>query len=454
MTRKVLLIAYSVLLLTPLFSFILNSVAAQGDTAREARPADTVTGGEEKSIGRTERPLVYTMTLDGTIGAVAAERIDKILDRAERDNAELVVIKLNTPGGFTSWTWSICRRMMNAEVPVCMYVYPLGATAGSAGVYLVYSAHFAAMAPTSNIGAAHPVGSGGQQIDSVMNEKVTNDAVAKIRAAAERFGRNADWAEKAVRESVSITATEALEKHVINVIADDVPDLLRQLDGRETRLPSGTKKLDLANARTVEMEMTFIQQLRDLISRPDIVFILFSIGSLGIVLELYNPGAIFPGVVGAICLILAFYASQTLPINYAGVALIFLAIILWILEVKIVSHGLLFIGGLLSLFFGGLLLIDSPQPALRVSLSLLITVSIAAGLVVGVVLWLVVKAQRSRPFTGDSSLIGRTAEMKNDTFLFIEGALWKTESDEDLAKGDKVEIVDVKGLTLKVKKVT
>jgi membrane-bound serine protease (ClpP class) len=395
---------------------------------------------------------VYTLIIESAIGVITADRIEEAIELADDNDAELLVIQLDTPGGFTAATWRINKAILNSPVPVCMYIAPSSATAGSAGVYMTYAAHFAAMAPSTNIGAAHPVSGGGEVADSVMNEKITNDAVAKIRAAAQKRGRNAEWAEKAVRESVSITNQEALELNVIDIIAKDLDDLFNQLDGRETETPLGKRTLQLTNVRTVEVKSTFIQRVLQVITDPNIVFILFSIGGLGIVLELYNPGAILPGVVGAISLIVAFYASSTIPVNYAGVALIMLAIVLFIAEVKIVSHGLLTIGGLVSLFLGGLMLIDTVDPALQVSRSLLTTVVIVIGIIVFLLSWVVIKAARNRPFIGKKGMIGKKAAVRANGMVFHDGALWKVVCAESLTEGDTIEIIAVEGLTLKVKK--
>ncbi|MCK4574698.1 MAG: nodulation protein NfeD, partial [candidate division Zixibacteria bacterium] len=350
-------------------------------------------------------------------------------------------------------TWSICKNMLNSYVPVCIYIAPSGARAGSAGVYMTYAAHFAAMAPSTNIGAAHPVAGDGKEIDSVMNEKVTNDAVAQIRAAAEKRGRNAEWAEKAVRESVSITDNEALEIKVIDLRADNLDDLLAQLDGREAEVPSGKKVMDLGNPEVEKIEATLAQKVLEIISEPEIAFILMSIGGLGIMLELYNPGSILPGVVGVISLLLAFYAFQTLPINYAGLALLLLGVILFIAEIKVVSHGILTIGGLISFFFGGLMLIDTVDPNLQISKSVLITVVACIGVVVALASWLVIKAARHRPFIGNEGLIGKIAEVRGGNMVYVDGALWKIATDVHLNQGEKVEVVAVDSLTLKVKKI-
>ncbi len=423
------------------------------------QPQETLhpdSAGESESLKtekHTAQPLVYTLPITGAIGTVTDDRIAAALELAEENRAELLVIFLDTPGGFTKPTWSICKRILNAAVPVCVYIAPSGARAGSAGVYMTYAAHFAAMAPSTNIGAAHPVAGTGEKIDSVMNQKITNDAVAQIKAAAQKRRRNVEWAEKAVRESVSITDQEALELNVINFRADNLDDLLAQLDGKEIEVTTGTKKIRTRNARVEEIKTSFVHRFLEVITQPDIALILFSIGGLGIILELYNPGAILPGVVGAISLILAFYSFQTLPINYAGLALIILAMILFIAEIKVVSHGLLTVGGIISFFLGGLMLVDTIDPSLKVSLSLLITISICIGVTVILAAWLVWKAARNKPFIGKEGFIGKIGEVRPHGFVFVEGALWKAVSDEELEVGSKVEVVGLDNLTLKVKKV-
>lgn len=398
------------------------------------------------------RPLVYLMKIDGAIGTVTDTRVSGAIELADENRAELLVIELDTPGGFTKPTWSICKSFLNSPVPICIYIAPSGARAGSAGVYMTYAAHIAAMAHSTNIGAAHPVAGGGEEIDSVMNEKITNDAVAQIKAAAQKRGRNAAWAEKAVRESVSIPDSEALALHVIDIRAKNLDDLLTQIDSREVDLPLGKKNLSLKDPRVEEIKISLVHKILDIITQPDVAFILMSIGGLGIILELYNPGSIFPGVVGAISLILAFYSFQTLPINYAGLALIILAAILFIAEIKVVSHGLLTIGGIVSLFFGGLMLIDTVDPSLRISKSVLVSVVVFVGACAFLASWLVIKAYKHRPFTGNEGMIGRIGEVRSGGFVFVEGALWKAESDEPLEIGSKVEIIGAQNLLLKVKK--
>lgn len=419
------------------------------DSISDTAVSDSV---EPQEIQDIRRSLVYTMSIEGAIGATTAERIEEAVGVAEDDDAELLVIFLDTPGGLSNATWGINKTILNSHVPVCVYIAPLGATAGSAGVYITYSAHFAAMAPAANIGAAHPVGGGGEKIDSVMNEKLTNDAAAKMRSMAKKWDRNAEWGERAVRESVSVTAQEALDSNVVDIIADDFDDLLAQLDGRETELPTGKKVMALSHVDIEEIDATFSQKVLQIITTPEIVLLLFSIGGLGIVLELYNPGAIFPGVVGAISLILAFYGMQTLPINVAGLALIILAIALWVAEIKVVSNGLLFVGGLISFFLGGLMLVDTVDPALKISISFLLTITLVMAALFGAVIWLVIKAHRRTVSTGGEGMLGKTAVVKSKDMVYVDGALWKAECDEELAPGDKVQIVAVDKLLLKVKK--
>lgn len=447
MKRKLLLLLWAFFLIAPGLSFTLKAVLAQS-----ASDSDTVASNPEPSRGR---PIVYVMEIEGAIGTVTNDRIREAIGEATGANAELLVIELDTPGGFSNATQMINKNILNSDVPVCVYIYPSGSRAGSAGVYITYAANFAAMAPSTNIGAAHPVGGGGQEVDSIMNEKVTNDAVAQIKAAADKRGRNAEWAEKAVRESVSITDREALEMNVINYRAQDLDDLLAKIDGDTTEVADGREVvMDLKDPIVRTIEQSWKQKILGILSSPDIAFILLSIGSLGIVLELYNPGSIFPGVVGAICLILAFYSLQTLPINYAGVALILLSVVLFIAEIKIPSAGLLTVGGVVSLFLGGLMLVDSVNPALRVSWTVLITTVVLIGITVSVVLYFVVRAHRAKVTTGNEGLIGMEAEVKAGGLVYVSGALWKVDADTDLNPGDRVEITEVHGLRLKVRRIT
>ena len=457
MRQKLILTLFGLLLtgliVTSTFRIIATAQPQGGALDSAAQVVKRISEHAPQSV--TSEPgnkLVLRMYIEGAIGAVTDDRIADAIEQAEEDGAELLIIYLDTPGGFTKPTWAITKRILNSPVPVCIYIAPSGARAGSAGVYMTYAAHFAAMAYSTNIGAAHPVSGDGQKIDSVMNEKITNDAAAQIKAFADKRHRNAKWAEQAVRQSVSITDKEALDSNVIDIRAEDYDDLLKQLNGRKTEVPAGEKILNLLGARTKDVKHTFVQKLLEIITSPDVAFILFSIGGLGIVLELYNPGAILPGVVGAICLILAFYSFQTLPINYAGVLLIILAIILFIAEVKVVSHGLLTVGGVVALILGGMMLVDTVDPNLQVSKSILITISILIGITVALVIWLVSKAARHAPWVGEQSLIGKKGVIHKDGYVYVDGALWKMAADEPLDVGANVEIIGVDNLTLKVKK--
>src|SRR5687767_5869662 len=299
---------------------------------------------------------VVAIKIDGTINPASSGYIERGIELAEKENAACLLISLNTPGGLLKSTRVIVENMMKSSVPVVVYVSPSGAHAGSAGVFITLAANVAAMAPGTNIGAAHPVSmqSGG---DSTMNEKSTNDAVAFVRTIAEKRNRNAQWAENAVRKSYSITSTEALDLKVIDIIATSVPDLLKQINGRTVEVTGGTKTLSTASASVENVEMSFVEKLLNILSDPNLAYILMMIGFYGVLFELYSPGAIFPGVIGVIALILAFYSLHTLPINYAGLALIIFGIILFLLEIKIISHGLLAIGGTVALLLGSMMLI-------------------------------------------------------------------------------------------------
>ncbi|MFH2049596.1 MAG: nodulation protein NfeD [bacterium] len=451
MRTRITLLAFLWLLISLI---VLTAYATGSDSLNIDSSIAAINSNENSEKPETTKEtLVLTLSIDGTIGTVTELLIEQAIKDAVDSSAELLVIYLNTPGGFTNATWDICMNILNADVPVCMYIAPRGAKAGSAGVYMTYASHIAAMAPSTNIGAAHPVSGDGKEIDSVMNEKITNDAVAQIKAAAENRGRNVEWAEKAVRESVSIPDKEALELNVVDYRAEDIDDLLSQLDQKDIKLPKGSKILQLHNYRVVDLEISFIYIILGIITDPNVAFILFSLGSLGLVLELYNPGSILPGVVGAICIILALFAFQTLPINYAGLALIILAIILFIAEIKVISHGLLTIGGVISLFFGGLMLIDSVDPTMQISKSVLIMVVLFVGVIAALAAYIVIKAQKRKPFTGEEGMVGKIAEVRTMDMVYVNGALWKAEFTDEVKKGDKVEVIGMDKLTLKVKKI-
>ena len=398
---------------------------------------------------------VVILDINSAIGPITVKLIEKSIQQAEESDAEALVIRLNTPGGLTNSTWKITTAILNANVPVIVFVWPPGARAGSAGVFITYSAHIAAMSSGTNIGAATPIQMEGK-IDSTLAKKVTNDAVANLRSIAEKRGRNQDWVERAIRDGESITATEAFDSNVVDLIADGITELLEKIDGMEVILPHYTDTLRTAGATTTKVKKSFSDEILEVISNPNIAFILFTLGTLGLAMELYHPGAIVPGVVGGICIILAFFSFQTLPINYSGVALILFAIILFLLEIKVPSYGILSIGGVVSLVLGGLFLIDSPGPYLKVSIGVIISVVVFTAAFFLFALRYVVKAHRKQVVTGVEGLIGQTAEVREkidpEGLVYVAGALWKAVADEPIDVNVRVVIVAVDGMVVKVEK--
>ncbi len=395
---------------------------------------------------------VARVTIDMAIGPVAAKVIEEAVDRAFEEGHHALIVELNTPGGLDQSMRLICRKLLNAEVPVVVYVAPSGARAASAGLFITYSAHIAAMAPGTNIGAAHVVNMGGE-MDTVMAEKVQNDAVAYITSIAKKRGRNIEWATLAVLESKSIDAEVALDSNVVDILATGIQDLLNQLDGREVQLTDWVDTLHVADADIVRYEMGWKDKFLTVITNPTIAFILFNIGWMGLLLELYNPGSLVPGIVGGICLLLAFFAFQQLPISYAGLGLIIFSVILFILEIKVVSHGLLAIGGVVSMLFGSLLLIDSSAPWLQISLTVIIvTVASVAGFFLFIIAF-VIRAHKKKVTTGREGIMGAEGEVRPGGMVFLEGELWRAECDEPLQKGDRVKVIAVYHMRVKVQKI-
>lgn len=402
------------------------------------------------------RKEVVVITVNGIINPVSAEYIGKGIRKAQKINAEALIIELDTPGGLDTSMRSAVKDIVGSEVPVVVYVAPSGARAASAGVFITLAAHIAAMAPGTNIGAAHPV-TIGEKMDKTMAEKATNDAAAYIKSLAERRGRNAGWAENAVRKSISATETEALKGHVIDLISKDINSLLADIDGRKVQTAFAERVLRTRGATIVREEMGLRQKVLNLISDPNVAYILMLLGFYGLFFELTNPGAIFPGVLGGICLILAFYAFQTLPVNYAGLLLIILAIILFILEVKVVSHGVLTIGGVIAMVIGSLMLFESPGPFVKLSLYLILPAVIITALFFTLTIGLALKAYRRKPVTGKEELLGMEGIARTDIttdggMVSLHGELWSAYSDEMIAKGNKVVVEGVSGLKIKVRK--
>jgi membrane-bound serine protease (ClpP class) len=401
---------------------------------------------------------VVVITLDGAINPAAADYIHYGIEQAVKRNAECLILKLNTPGGLLESTRNIVSDILQSPVPVVVYVDPPGSRAASAGVFITLSAHIAAMAPGTNIGAAHPVSLQGK-MDSTMTEKVTNDAAAFIRSISKQRNRNLKWAENAVRKSVSITETEALKLNVIDLIAKNTNDLLDKINGRKIQTVSGVSILHTKDAKIVNVDMSFQQKLLSILSDPNIAYILLMLGFYGLLFELYNPGSIFPGVIGVISLVLAFYSMHTLPINYAGLALIIFGIILFILEIKIISHGLLTIGGVICLILGSIMLIktDSAFEVFHISWQIIAAVVVITILFFTFVIGLGIKAQIRKPTTGKEGLINETGEAISDLDpsgqVKVHGEIWRAVSIEGkILKGSKIIVAEVSNLLLKIKK--
>jgi membrane-bound serine protease (ClpP class) len=405
-----------------------------------------------------QQKKVVTINLDGTINPAAAGFIHSSIEKAKELNAECIVIKLNTPGGLLKSTRVIVTDILQSSIPVVVYVYPQGSQAASAGTFITLAAHIAAMAPGTNIGAAHPVTMEGKA-DSTMIAKATNDAAAFIKTISEKRKRNIKWAEEAVRKSVSITENEALKDSVINLVATDLKDLLSKINNIEVETNDGKKVLHTLDVEILETEMSFNQKILDILSDPNIAYILFMIGFYGLLFELYNPGSIFPGVAGGIALILAFYSMHTLPVNYAGMALIIFAVILFVLEIKIVSHGLLTIGGVLSLTLGSFMLFDTDEfwEAAKLSWEVVLFVVLFSVAFFTFAVGMGIKAQKRKAVTGTAGLIGEIGEAFTDLTpegkVKIHGEYWNAESlDGKIKKGEKIQVAELVDLLLKIRK--
>jgi membrane-bound serine protease (ClpP class) len=401
---------------------------------------------------------VVLATYEGVINPVAAEYVHDAIAFAQAQSASALVVRLDTPGGLDTSMRVIIKDFTGSPVPVIVYVAPSGGRAASAGVFITMAAHIAAMAPGTNIGAAHPVAMGGGEMDKTMKEKVENDSVAYIKSIAEQRGRNAAWAEDAVRKSVSVTEKEAVKLKIIDLIADDVPTLLRELDGRPVNLGSGTLVLRTKDAAVVEFPMGWRLEMLKALSDPNIAYLLMTIGTIGLLAELYNPGAILPGIVGAISLILAFYSFQSLPVNYAGVLLILLGIVFFILEATVTSFGLLAIGGVISMILGSLMLVKAEAPFLQISWSVILPVVAMAAFFTLFIVGMGLRAMKSRPLTGREGMVGLIGVAKTALApqgqLSVHGELWEAVSEQPLQPGDQAEVTRVEGLKLYVKPVS
>jgi membrane-bound serine protease (ClpP class) len=408
-------------------------------------------------VRATAAATVDLITLEGVISPVTLRLVEGALARARADGAHALVVQLDTPGGLERSMRAIAQRLLNADVPVIVYVAPTGARAASAGVFLTLAAHVAAMAPATNIGAAHPVALGGGGGDKESLKKIENDAAAFIRTIALERGRNADWAEKAVRQSVSITEREAVRLKVVDLVAESVPDLLAKIDGQVVKTARGPITLATRDAVVRPIEIGFRDRFLNVITDPNVAYVLMMLGMLGLFFELSNPGVILPGVIGGISLILAFFAFQSLPINYAGLLLILFGIVLLVAEIKIVSHGVLAMGGIVAMALGSLMLFDAPDLGFRLSWWVIApTVGATAGLFL-FVLTVGIRALSQRPMLGASGMIGQTAvtrgPLEGEGQVAVQGELWRAVAEgEPIADGTAVRVVGVEGLTLRVVK--
>lgn len=410
---------------------------------------------------RQGAPIVFTAEVDGIIQPVAAEYIGRVIERADEANAALVVITLRTPGGLLDSTRDINNSIIAAKTPVAVFVGPSGNRAASAGFLITMAADIAAMAPGTHIGAAHPVSGDGSKMDDTMAKKAASDTASYARTLAHQRKRNVVLVEQAVIESRSFTETEAAgaQPPLIDVIADDIPDLLQKIDGRTiVRFDGREEVLNVAGATLQPIAMTWAQRVLSAIAHPQVAYLLLTLGMLGLTVEFWNPGSIFPGVAGGICLLLAFYALHVLPVSYAGVLLMGLGIVLLILEVKVTSFGVLATGGVVSIFFGSLMLIDSPLPELQIGMGLITGVTLSVAALLLFLVTLAVRAQQQPSVTGNEGMVGQLARVVTSIEpggvgrVQTQGEIWTATAAESISAGESVRVVDITGLLLTVKR--
>jgi membrane-bound serine protease (ClpP class) len=408
------------------------------------------------AAGAAAPRAVFVLPAVGSINPGLAEFIVEGIHQAERENAEALVIELDTPGGLETSMRQIVQAITNAKVPVVVYVYPRSARAASAGVFITMAANVAAMAPGTNIGAAHPVSVGMGKADKTMEKKLVNDMVASGRSLAGERGRNADWMEKAIRQSVSIPAAEAVRLKVVDLMADNREDLLAKINGRKVEVGGKPVVLHTAGVVVKEIPEGLRNRVLKYIADPNIAFILMMIGLAGLYFELSNPGMIFPGVLGGICLLLAFFAFQTLPINIIGILLILLAFIFFILEFKIVSYGLLSLAGLVSLMLGGMMLFRGGEGGVNISWSVLIPTVAIVSLFFILVAGIVFRSHLVKPMTGPAGMVGERGvaytPLNPEGQIFVHGEYWQAVSDEPIAKGEAVVVLKVEDLKVRVRR--
>lgn len=406
--------------------------------------------------GATAAPAntVHLLTYEGIINPVSSELFVNAIASAEKSGAEALIIQLDTPGGLDTSMRDIVKAIIASQVPVIVHVSPSGGRAASAGVFIMLAAHLSAMSPGTNMGAAHPVAMGGQTMDEETKKKVENDAAAYIRSIAEQRGRDAQWAESAVRKSVSVTEKEALDLKLIDFIAKDATDLLKQIDAQSVTTAKGIVVLSTAGAQIIKQEITLRHKILKVISDPNVAYILMMLGTTGLIAELYSPGLIFPGVLGAICLILAFYSFQTLPVTGAGLLLMLLSVILFLAETMTPSFGVLAIGGVTALLIGSLMLFDSPLAAMRISPSVILATIVPIVIIFVFIVKAAWQGRHALPTTEE--LIGEMGVAQSNLAptgtIKIHGELWQAETEDTVLAGEEVEIIKRTGLILRVKK--
>lgn len=398
---------------------------------------------------------VLRVRIQSIIHPVSAELVRDAVEAADEARAAVLVIELDTPGGLLTSTREMTQAILGARTPVVVYVAPSGAQAASAGFFLLMAADVAAMAPGTNAGAAHPVDGAGEDIEGVLGKKAEEDAAAFIRSLAARNGRNQELAQAAVVESRSFSADEALQNRLIDVISPSLPELLKALEGRQVRRGGSMVALRTAGAPVRDVEISAWRELLGVIAHPNLAYILLTLGMLGLYFELMSPGAVLPGVVGAICLVLAFFSLSVLPFSYAGLALVLLAVLFFIAEIKVTSYGLLSVAGVVCLVLGGLMLFKTPDPALRVSLQLIVSLAVLSLAVVGFLVFLGLRIRRAPVRTGQEGLIHERGVARSELAprgkVFVHGELWDAVSKEPVGRGETVEVVEVQGLTLAVR---
>jgi membrane-bound serine protease (ClpP class) len=463
----------------------LTALLAAGCCAVWSAMADGDTAVPDSSAAMDEPApqnsgTAVRLELKGAIGPATSDYIVKGIVYAAETNADIILIEMDTPGGLDSAMRDIIKAILKSDIPVVTYVSPSGSRAASAGTYILYASHIAAMAPATNLGAATPVQIGGQEKPSMpgagseekaddadseqakngptgstaMERKSINDSVAYIRGLANLRGRNADWAESAVREAVSLSAHEAKEQNVVDVVADTVDDLFRMIDGRTVKVGNTDREISTTDITVENFEADWRTRLLAVITDPNIAYMLMLAGIYGLLFEGYNPGAIVPGVVGAICLLLALFAFQVLPVNYAGLALILLGVMLIIAEAFVPSFGALGLGGVAAFVFGSIILLDTDVPGMAIARSFIVGIALTASSLLLIMVYALMKLRRRPAVSGTESMLGKAAEVLEDFeksgVVFINGERWNARTTDAVKRGDKVRVAKINGLVLEV----